>query len=271
MLAAVAGALVVVTGCSASPQLPPDDFDNGGTQSPTKKPSPSTGTTEVKEADASVPTEAAAQCATVPPNNRCGLSPQCGCGANETCEVTNDTTGATSCVSAGSATLGRPCTQTGDCLAGFTCAYGACRPYCGTAGSKCAVGGTDLCVQANGQAGKPVPNRAFCTINCDPRLPSAVCGTNSCEWFPTEYAPNKVSDCNYPGTKPALSTCELTDECLPGFACITHPDPKIGRECEQWCRIGQTPSDCKPGFTCKDVFGANAPVIGGVKEGICQD
>lgn len=271
MLAAIFAAVIAVAGCSSNAPLPPDDLGNDTPPTTSKKPTP-TGTTEVKEADASVPTEAAAECATVPPNNRCGLSPQCGCGPNETCEVTNDTTGATSCVSAGSATLGRPCTQTGDCLAGFTCAYGACRPYCDKAGSKCSVGGTDLCIQSMaGPGGKPVPNRAFCTINCDPRLPAAVCGTNSCEWFPTEYAPAKVSDCNFGGTKPALAACDFTDECLPGYACIDHPSSKIGKECEQWCRIGQAPSDCPQGFACKDVFGANAPVIGGVKEGICQD
>src|SRR5437764_632731 len=59
-------------------------------------------------------TEAAAVCKTVPPNNRCGLDPQCGCGSNETCDVTNEATGATSCVTGGGATLGRPCSQTGD-------------------------------------------------------------------------------------------------------------------------------------------------------------
>lgn len=246
--------------------MPPDDLVVDEPQP--KKPTGGTGTTEVKEGDASVPPEAAAQCATVPPNNRCGLAPQCGCGPNETCDVTNDTTGATSCVSAGSATLGRPCTQTGDCLAGFTCAYGACRPYCSAPGSKCAVGGTDLCVQVTTADAKPIPNRAFCTIGCDPRLPAAVCGTNSCEWFADYYAPNnKVSDCNFGGTKGQIAVCNTTSECLPGFACNDHPD--YGPECEKWCRIGQ--NDCPDKFSCKDVFGANAPVIAGVKEGLCQD
>jgi len=272
----VLGACIAVfsfVGCSSPALLPPDDLVGDQPQPQKKKPGATTGTnntSDVQEADASVPDQPTA-CVTVAPNNKCGLDPQCGCGANETCEVTNDTTGATSCVSAGAATLGRNCTQTGDCLAGFTCAYGACRPYCKTAGAKCDVGGTDLCVQSMGNDDKPIPNRSFCTIMCDPRVPAAVCGTNSCEWFATAYAPNKVSDCNRAGTKAALALCDYTDECLPGLACITHPNAQVGRECEQWCRIGQTPSDCKTGFQCKDVFGVNAPVINGVKEGICQD
>lgn len=261
--------MIAVAGCASNAPLPIEDF-NRDTKAPERKSTKSGTTTEVPEADASAPSSAPAACATVPPNNKCGLSPQCGCGPNETCEVTNETTGATSCVTAGSATLGRPCTQTGDCLAGNTCMYGACRPYCSKAGTTCAVGGTELCTDVIGDDDKPMPNLSVCTIQCDPRVPSAVCGTNACEWFADYYAPNnKISDCNFGGTKGALEVCEVTADCKAGLACNDHP--KYGPECEKWCRIGQTPSDCSAGFTCKDVFGANAPVVGGVKEGLCQD
>lgn len=264
-------AVIAATGCSSNAPVPPDDL-GGRTSAPSKKPSDNSGSTDVKEADASVPVDAGTACATVPPNNKCGLSPQCGCGPNETCEVTNETMGATSCLTAGSATLGRPCAQTGDCLAGFTCEYGACRPYCGKVRAKCAVGGTGLCIELPGPDGKPVPNKSVCTIQCDPRVPSPVCGTNACHWFADFYTPNNmVSDCNFGGTKQALAACTGTAECLPGLACVDHPSKEIGFECEKWCRIGQSPSDCPNRFTCKDVFGANAPVIGGVKEGLCQD
>jgi hypothetical protein len=263
----VLAAVLAVAGCSsAAPPL--SDLGNADGP-PSKRPSTSTGTTET-EPDAGAPAAAATECAAVPPNNKCGLAPQCGCATNETCDVTNETTGATSCLTAGSATLGRPCAQTGDCLAGFTCAYGACRPYCTTPRTKCTVGGTDLCVEILGADDKPITNKAICTIQCDPRVPSAVCGTNACQWFADYYAPNNmVSDCNYGGTKQALDACTQTSECLPGLTCNDHP--KYGPECEKWCRIGQAPSDCGNGFKCKDVFGANAPVIGGVKEGLCQD
>lgn len=250
--------------------LPPDDLvDNEPQPQKKKKPTGTTGTTEVKEADASVPEDNTA-CKTVAPNNRCGLDPQCGCATNETCTVTNETTGATSCVSAGAATLGRPCGQSGDCVAGLTCEYGACRPYCGTPLSKCGIGGTDLCVAITDGSDKPIPNMNVCTIQCDPRMPAAVCGTNACHWIPKFYAPSKVTDCNFGGTIAAYdAVCAKDSECQPGLACSKHPT--FGFECEKWCRIGQAPSDCAAGFTCKDVFGADAPVIGGIKEGLCQD
>lgn len=267
---AVAASLAALIACSAP--VPPDEELTGNPQ-PNKAPTTTkTPTTETKQADASVPDSTTpAACTTVPPNNRCGLVPQCGCGINETCDVTNETTGATSCVTAGGATLGRPCVQTGDCLAGLTCEFGACRPYCGTARSKCTVAGTDLCVEMLDDAGKAIPNKNFCTLTCDPRSPAAVCGTNSCHWFEDYYKPNSVSDCNRPGTlAPYDQVCNGDSDCQPGFACINHP--KYGMECERWCRIGVA-GDCPTtpaGLKCVDVFGALAPVIGGVKEGLCQ-
>jgi hypothetical protein len=48
--------------------------------------------------------------------------------------------------------------------------------------------------------------------------------------------------------------------------------PKYGLECERWCRIGVA-GDCPTtpsGLKCTDALGPIAPVIGGVKEGVCQ-
>lgn len=252
-----------------------------------KTPAPPTTTTDGADAGAG---DAAADiaCKTVPPNDKCGLDPQCGCGNDETCDVTNTTTGATSCVTAGGGTLGRQCVATGDCLAGLTCQYGVCRPYCSTPNTSCTMPGTGLCTTVLDQSAnpKPVPNVKVCTIDCDPRMPQAVCGTNACIWFPTYYAPAKVSDCNFAGTTDVLYGCAvdpndpkgapLTYACKPGNACGLHPT--YGYECERWCRIGND-SDCAglqakptdPAFHCKDVYGTDAPVINGVKEGLCQD
>ena len=254
--------------CSAAPSVP-DDLVRSDPSASTKKPKQPPAA-QVQEADASVPDPPPATCQTVAPNNRCGLAPQCGCANNETCDVTNATSGATSCVTAGGATLGRPCNQSSDCLQGLTCDFGACRPYCKTPLSKCGVAGTDLCVAVLGADSKPIPNQTVCTITCDPRVPAGVCGTNACHWFATYYAPAKVSDCNFGGTLASLAVCKGTSDCQPGLACISHP--KYGLECEKWCRIGVA-GDCgaDPKFTCKDVFGADAPVINGVKEGVCQD
>jgi hypothetical protein len=261
----VLGAAIVVMAACAPPVPAPDDREEV-TPKQTKSPPPNDEPAEVKKADAG----SSGACETVPPNNKCGLDPQCGCLETETCDVTNFVTGATSCVTGGSATLGRPCSQTGDCVAGLACLYGACRPYCKTPLSKCSVGGTELCVTMPDEQGTPMPNMSFCTIDCDPREPSGVCGVNACHWFATLYAPSKVSDCNFAGDRAELETCVDQADCKPGLACVEHP--KLGRECERWCRLGVA-GDCgsDPRFTCKDVYGDNAPVIHGVKEGICQD
>lgn len=275
-VSATAACIAMLVACSSNAPAVPDELEGSKDQPTTKKgsssgtTSSSGGETTVQQAEAGV--DAQAECKTVAPNNRCGLVPQCGCGTNETCDVTNVTTGATSCVSGGGATLGRPCTQTGDCVAGLTCQFGACRPYCDTARSKCGVAGTELCVEVLGDDKKPIPNKNVCTITCDPREPKAVCGTNACQWFASYYAPSKVTDCNFPGNiQPYAAECFGDSDCTQGHACIKHP--KYGFECERWCRIGvagdcpTTPANLK----CKDVLLADAPVINGQKLGLCQD
>ncbi len=285
--AAIVGALLVA--CSSAAPVPDfgsqDPQVHGGTKT---NPPPPAATTDA--ADGGSSGGGGGTCKTAPPNNKCGLDPQCGCGTNETCDVTNTVTGATSCVTAGGGTLGRNCNTTGDCLAGFTCQYGACRPYCSSAtdGTKCSEAGTGICYTTMDDNNKPVPNGKVCTVDCDPRMPSAVCGKNTCIWFADLYAPAHVSDCNYPGQTDVLFGCALDPNdpkggplltaCKPGNGCGLHPT--YGYECERWCRVG-TDADCadlknKPSdpaglFKCKDVYGANAPVIGGVKEGLCQD
>ena len=268
-IVALASALVATAACTAPrPDDPPDYASGDPAPKKPKAPPESTKPPEVMKADAG--SGESATCETVPPNNRCGLDPQCGCLETETCDVSNRSTGATSCVTGGTATLGRPCQQTGDCMAGLTCLYGACRPYCKEPLTKCGVSGTELCVTMDDDEGNPLPNMSFCTITCDPREPAGVCGVNSCHWFATLYAPNKVSDCNFAGPADELESCTSHADCKPGLACVDHP--KHGPECERWCRIGVA-GDCgsDPAFKCKDVFGENAPVINGMKEGICQD
>jgi hypothetical protein len=208
----------------------------------------------------------AAACVTAPPNHACGIVPQCGCKDGQTCDVQDGETGAAACVDAGTAKIGAACNDTSGCGAGLTCLYGACRPYCSQPRSPCNVPGTQYCVEVLNDQGVQVPNAAMCTIACDPRNPQPFCGTNTCLWFATYYAPAHVSDCGPAGTKVAGTACTSDSECVPGFACGKHPTK--GRECEAWCRIGGT--DCPAGTTCVDVYADAAPVVAGSKEGVCQ-
>ncbi|AKU97994.1 hypothetical protein AKJ09_04658 [Labilithrix luteola] len=264
-------AVIAVIAVSACSQTTPPADEPSDDQTTTSKPTKDGGsgnnggqipTTPGKDASAD-----SGVCKTTPPTNRCGLVPQCGCGTNETCDVTNPQTGATSCLTAGNMTLGRPCSQSGQCVQGLACVFGACRPYCESPTSKCTAPGTDFCMSI-ADKGSPNPDLAVCSITCDPRMPQAVCGQNTCIWFPKEYIPAKFTDCNAPGPGVQYDLCNSVYDCGPGLACVMHPTQ--GQECERWCRLGQV-GDCGIGLTCKDAFGSDAPTIDGIKLGVCQD
>lgn len=204
----------------------------------------------------------ASSCVTTAPSNACGLDPQCGCASNETCDISNKSTGAVSCTLAGGGPLASLCTTSSQCAKGFTCAYGACRPYCSTLNTACTTTGTGMCAELY-EGNAAVPNGKVCTIACDLRNPSAVCGSNNCIYDGSV----KASDCDKAGTKALYAACGSYNECSQGLACVDHPT--WGPECEKWCRVGQN-SDCGLFETCEDVYGVNAPTSGGAKLGHCQ-
>lgn len=250
-------------------KLPPpegeDEDDDSGASSSGSSGSTDSGTDSAGHTDASVDAakdSSTATCATVAPSNACGLSPQCGCAANQTCDVTTATTGAVSCVLAGGGTLGTYCTSSSQCAKGFTCGYNACRPYCPTLGAACVGAGLGECAQYYDSAGTAVKNSKVCTVACDPRSPAAACGSNNCIFDTTIDA----TDCDKSGTAGLYDACSRYNDCAQGLACVPHP--LFGLECEEWCRIGQ--NDCGILETCEDVYGATAPTSGGVKLGHCQ-
>src|SRR5262249_2434892 len=57
----------------------------------------------------------AGSCGKVAPSNVCGLTPQCGCAPNETCDVTDKSNGAVSCILAGGGPQGSLCTTSSQC------------------------------------------------------------------------------------------------------------------------------------------------------------
>ncbi len=223
--------------------------------------------------DTGTPVVDAGSCVKPPPSLVCNNAPQCGCGAGQTCETTNPTSGAMACISAGATGMGRACTTVGQCALGLTCWDGACRPFCNNPGANCTVPNTTLCFTPDqpppAVAGTPSINYNVCAITCDPRVPSTACGTNACLWF----AGSKLGDCRGPGTLPRDSVCSSLGACTAGNICFNHP--LFGFECEKWCRIGAAyTADCAgglfPPYTCNDAYGVNAPVIGGIKLGLCQ-
>lgn len=213
--------------------------------------------------DAGAPILDGGSCVTGAPSHACGLAPQCGCAGNETCVVEDTTTGAVGCALAGGGPLASLCTTSSQCAVGLTCAYGACRPYCETVNIPCSGTGLGSCTELATAAGTPVPNAAVCTITCDLRNPSPVCGSNTCIWDRSVHS----TDCDKAGTKSLYAACSSYNDCAPGLACVNHP--WAGFECERWCRVGND-FDCGFFESCVDVYGADAPTQGGEKLGHCQ-
>ena len=120
-----------------------------------------------------------------------------------------------------------------------------------------------MCTQNYDPPGTAVPNSKVCTITCDLRNAAAKCGSNTCIWDGSV----KASDCDKAGTKDLYAACTSYTDCKQNMACVNHPT--WGFECEKWCRVG-TNSDCAFFETCKDVYGANAPMEGATKLGHCQ-
>jgi hypothetical protein len=260
ILPAVAAAAFALVACA--PGLPEDAADYELVEPASR---PSRGASSGPEADEQGSLPAAADpepadeggptCAVSPPSNACGLEPQCGCGPDETCAVTNATTGASACVKAGTAPLGHPCAGPSDCAQGLGCTRGACRPSCETSGT-CTMPGTDRCLQQlNGD--DPVPNSSVCSVPCNLRDPKE-CGANTCVRI---LGSTDVTDCRSPGPKRALEACAATSECGRGMLCI-------GQVCARWCRLGVA-GDCGAGFTCSPM--GSPPVIDGVEYGRCTN
>lgn len=244
--------------------------DGGTTITPPPPPPVDSGSTPVDsgstaiDAGSPVVDSGSGTCATNAPSNLCGLAPQCGCASNQTCDITNKSNGYVSCILAGGGPLASICTTSSQCAKGFTCAYGACRPYCSSKGAACATPGTNVCTELwEPGAAAMVPNGLVCTIPCNPRSPAAACGSNTCIWDPSVGS----TDCDKAGTKSLYAVCSTYNDCQPGLACVNHPF--YGPECEKWCRVG-IDSDCGFLEACEDVYGANAPIVGGQKLGHCQ-
>ena len=167
----------------------------------------------------------------------CGLAPQCGCASNQTCDVTS-ANGSTACVNAGTATLGHACSGTGGCAVGLTCVFGACHPYCGSAGSQCAISGTGLCYQVQNQQMQNIPNLDVCLVKCA-LDDAASCGAISANQSDpvagciVDNAGN--TDCETVGRSTTTCGGANAPYCAPGYTCANNGSTNV---CVKWCKVG---------------------------------
>lgn len=206
---------------------------------------------------------------TIPPTATCGLAPQCGCASNQTCDITDDATGAAACNVAGSAAQGHGCNASADCSPGLTCFQGACRPYCTTSNAQCNLAGTGLCIQVTATGGVNLPNKTLCLINCqvdDPTSCGGIPASGPIAGCTLETIAGTHGDCTAAGR--STTTCGGFDGatwvppvCAPGYTCSST------NTCNQWCRfnVGGT---CTGGMTCQH-YPNGGVAIDGSEYGYC--
>ncbi|MCA9589171.1 MAG: hypothetical protein KC657_27865 [Myxococcales bacterium] len=194
----------------------------------------------------------------------CGLAPQCGCAAGQTCDV--DVSGARACVTGGSLKVGVACLSTRECVAGLVCADGVCRQPCATVGATCTGDRAGTCktyAVAPTDGGAPGVTYTACSVTC------AYDKEDACGFEPNAllaaacvYQPSTgdVECAKVSRAQVQSGLCEADAQCGAGRVCVERPDFKT---CRRLCKPGD-PAACG-GCT------AFAPprVVAGVAYGYC--
>lgn len=187
----------------------------------------------------------------------CTTFPQCGCASGTNCDVTDYSTGKTSCVMAGSKTPHQRCNALGECARGTTCVYDVCMPFCGAAGDCSATAQCRAVQYVEGSVTKDVPGMKVCMEGCDPLNPSKLCGAATTCLFSSPT----TTTCAAAGLSTTAGSCASDPfTCAPGYVCVNTGD------CKRWCRVGFT-GDCPGGKTCGLL--STKPKIGGIEYGVC--
>jgi hypothetical protein len=187
----------------------------------------------------------------------CSTFPQCGCGANQNCNIVT-ASGRTACVAVGAGALHTACVNAGECQKGLQCFGGVCVPLCIDDNTDCTIDHTPRCKRvtftppitpddtpdAAPMDARPVPIEVpgfgVCLAQCDPMKPATVCGEGrSCVFFSLTDA---TTQCISPGTATGAGGCAKSVlACAVGYGCFDG-------DCRKICRVGVA-EDC-PGATC---------------------
>jgi hypothetical protein len=194
---------------------------------------------------------------TVLPPGKCTVTPQAGCGPNETCSPLTETT--TTCVPAGGNPEGQACANESSCAAGLLCYDGACHAPCSNLGANCtdasatkcirfpldrdAGGGREADLDGGGGAGKI----GVCLIACDPTSANACGGVPggsgpvaSCQTLDQQDSTDCRTSTRTNATKCFYLPEIATSACKPGYVC----SKETNQPCRRWCKVG---SQCANG------------------------
>ncbi len=213
--------------------------------------------------DASAP-EVKDDCKKAPPSNACGVAPQCGCSASETCDVI-DSKGNVGCVAHGKAAMGHPCTSTAGCGKGLLCVFGTCHAPCNNPGDACGVANTGSCMQVNATGGVAIPNLAVCLVSCDPVNPTSCGGKTAAGTGVCLVDDEGTTDCQSGGNVAENGACGPNAECGPGLVCINQTTG--GSVCKKWCKVASGKADCGGTQDCRSF--QTKVMVGTVEYGAC--
>lgn len=177
----------------------------------------------------------------------CDVLEQCGCAAGMACDA-NWTTGDTLCRSVGSGGAEAPCTALNECMAGFSCWYGACRPWC----DEHAACDSGVCVVWPGFA-----DAGLCGSDCDVVTSAGCAAGMGCRLG------GGVLFCTASGAGGQEAPCPggEHEDCLPGYSCFNitgEPTPLCVKNC-------RTNADCSgTGHGCQLV-----EEVAGIQYGGC--
>lgn len=161
----------------------------------------------------------------------CGLVPQCGCMAGQSCTYLPGT--GPTCTPSGPGARGDPCSEHLDCAAGLDCLYerGRCLPYC-REGTDCI--GVERCAHL----GVGVPAGICLGDLCDPLVGGGACLVGETCRFATVLdsmdTPYRQTFCSPHGTVGRSRACTYANDCAAGLDCFAG-------SCRPYCRDS---SDC---------------------------
>ena len=254
--AAIAIAFATTVACASSEPAP--TFDTSPTEPDAS--SPSDGASQLVDGGPAAPDATTSDASSCPAP--CGVAPQCGCFANETCAP--DPKGDLSCVAAGTLAPGRACLSTRECAVGLLCVLGVCRAPCAAEGSTCAGGGSCRSYASVPDAGSPAAPVLACPVTC------AYDDEGSCGFAKGALL---AAACVYDAQTADVDCARVSEQQIQSGACTADPACGAGRvcvpqsggysSCRRLCKVGD-PAACGG---CKALTPAR--VVAGVTYGAC--
>lgn len=204
----------------------------------------------------------------------CDILTECGCPANQACDIDDDDLMGTACRTVGGTAKDEDgaCSVASGCKSGLVCIGqpGHCRAYCDdTADCGSPRGICAITITANGQPIPGIPKT--CTSNCDP-VNAAAGGcpaTEKCGLFTLDVngVATNIVDCEAAGNSTQGQSCTnqgVADDrvCAKDHVCVTQG---ANNTCRKTCVVGET-GICTAGV-CTSF--TTAFIVGGKNYGFC--